>query len=71
MTQKKTGDLVRESLVKKHPDERDVSTVDLPTFEPALEFTGMQSTYNKVEKVAKHVSGTSRPSDPYSLSLSY
>ena len=47
-THVKTGELVRDSLIKKHPDGRGSSTACLETFNAAPELNDMQMTDDKV-----------------------
>ena len=70
-TDKKTGELVRNSLVKKHPDGRDVDIAMLPEHNSPPELSDVQVTDDHVKNVSKNVSGSSDPSGLDSLSLSH
>ena len=44
----KTGELVKDSLIKKHPDSRDTNMLKFPISDPALELTDMQINKDKI-----------------------
>lgn len=65
----KSGDAVRESLLEKHPDGRDVDVECLPTFESCPDLIDSRIAESNVEDVATKISGASGLLGLDSLSL--